>query len=77
MRILAAKNLLNASQNSIAPFFKTQWILSRLITGQPMLSLTEYNKYPVRDSFPKDKSYSLPKWDHDVTTTDESIESIR
>lgn len=75
MRILAAKTLLNKSpQNDIAPSAKTQWILSRLITG-PMLP----NKYHVRwDDFPKDKSYILPKWDHNTASmTDESIESIR
>lgn len=78
MRILAAKPLLNESpQNDIASSFKTQWILSRLITGQPILPLTD--KYRVRwDGFPKVKSYVPLKWDLDATSmTDENIESIR
>lgn len=78
MRILAAKTLLNGSpQNGIAPSFKTQWILSRLITGQPILPLTD--KYRVRwDGFPKDKSYVPLKWDHDTASMiDGDIESIR
>lgn len=78
MRILAAKTLLNGSpQNGIAPSFKTQWILSRLIAGQPILPLT--NKYHVRwGGFSKDKSYVPPKWDHDVAPmTDNGIKLIR
>ncbi|XP_011870224.1 PREDICTED: uncharacterized protein LOC105563329 isoform X2 [Vollenhovia emeryi] len=78
VRFLAAKTLLNGSpQNGIAPSFKTQWILSRLIAGQPILPLTD--KYRVRwGNFPKEKSYVPPKWNHDVAPmTDEGIESIR
>lgn len=79
MRILATKTLLNGSpQNGIAPSFKTQWILSRLITGQPILPLTD--KYHVNrwDGFPKDKLSVSSKWDHDMASiTDDGTESIR
>lgn len=77
MRILTAKTLNGSPQNGIAPSFKTQWILSRLIIGQPILPLTD--KYRVRwGGFSKDKSYVSPKWDHDMASmTDDGTESIR
>ncbi|XP_036148855.1 uncharacterized protein LOC105837425 isoform X2 [Monomorium pharaonis] len=77
LRILASKTLLNGSpENGITPS-KTQWVLSRFITGQSMLPLTD--KYRVRwDDLLKDKSYVQPKWDHDtLPMVDESIETIR
>lgn len=73
-RILAIKSLL---ENGFASSSKTQWILSRLIAGQPILPLID--KYRVRqDGFRKDKSYVPPKWNRNMAPiTDESIESIR
>ncbi|KAL0125826.1 hypothetical protein PUN28_004707 [Cardiocondyla obscurior] len=78
MRILAGKVLLNESpQNDLASSFKTQWILSHLIAGQPVLPLTD--KYRDRwGGFLKNRSYVSPKWDHDAAPiTDEDTESIR
>ncbi|XP_018394468.1 PREDICTED: uncharacterized protein LOC108773223 [Cyphomyrmex costatus] len=74
-RTLTVKSLLNEfPQDNIAPFSKMQWILSRLITKQPILSLMD--KYHIKgDSFPKD----VPsKWNHNmIPLTDESVESTR
>lgn len=71
IRILAAKTSLSESPQ------KAQWILSRLMTGQPVLPLTD--KYHVRWSgFSKDKTYVLPKWDrYTAPINDETFESIR
>ncbi|XP_018303611.1 uncharacterized protein, partial [Mycetomoellerius zeteki] len=78
MRTLIAKTLLNGfPQDSIAPSSKVQWILSRLITRQPILPLMD--KYHVKgNGFTKDKPYVPSKWDHNITPMiDESVESIR
>ncbi|XP_012227210.1 uncharacterized protein CCHa1 isoform X2 [Linepithema humile] len=71
IRILAAKTLLSESPQ------KAQWILSRLMTRQPVLPFTD--KYHVRWSgFSKDKTYVSPKWDrYTAPMNDETFESIR
>ncbi|GAB1859840.1 hypothetical protein CAJAP_01078 [Camponotus japonicus] len=76
MRILTAKSLLSKSpQKNVVHSSKAQWILSRLITGQPILPLTD--KYPVRwNSFPKDKTFIPSKWDA-ASLNDDSTISIR
>ncbi|XP_029154967.1 uncharacterized protein LOC114928030 isoform X2 [Nylanderia fulva] len=63
MRILTAKTLLSGSpQNNIAHSSKAQWTLSRLITGQLVLPLTD--KYPIKwNDFSKDKIMIPSKWD--------------
>ncbi|RLU23751.1 hypothetical protein DMN91_003957 [Ooceraea biroi] len=79
MRILAAKTSSNGSpHNDVVPSSKTQWILSRLIAGQPVLPSSD--KYRVRWSdFTKDKDvYASPKWEYNVAPiNDESIEPMR
>lgn len=75
-RILTAKSLWSElPQNNIAHSSKMQWILSRLITGQPILPLTD--KYPVRwNNLPKDKTFISSKWDAASLNDDNTI-SIR
>ncbi|KAH0955584.1 hypothetical protein HN011_012118 [Eciton burchellii] len=78
--ILVAKASSNESpRNGVAPSSKTQWILSRLIAGQPVLPLPA--KYRVRWSgLAKDRDvYASPKWEYDagVATYDEDVEPIR
>ncbi|XP_072747355.1 uncharacterized protein [Anoplolepis gracilipes] len=75
MRILAAKTLRGTPQNNIARSSKAQWILSRLIAGQPVLPLTD--KYPVRwNGFPNDKTFIPSKWDT-APLNDDSTISVR
>lgn len=76
MRILAAKTSSNPHDD--VPSSKTQWILSRLIAGQPVLPLSD--KYRVRWSgLVKEKdAYASPKWEYNVATADdESVDAIR
>jgi len=77
--ILAAKASSNESpRNGVVPSSKTQWILSRLIAGQPVLPLPA--KYRVRWSgLAKDRdAYASPKWEYDTdaATYDEGVEPI-
>ncbi|XP_014475643.1 PREDICTED: uncharacterized protein LOC106744967 isoform X2 [Dinoponera quadriceps] len=76
LRVLAAKALLSEfPQNGIASSSKAQWLLSRLVAGQPVLP----DKYRVRwNNIPKGKTYVPAKWERDTTSTDnENLESIR
>ncbi|XP_011136242.2 uncharacterized protein LOC105181279 isoform X2 [Harpegnathos saltator] len=80
LRILAAKALLSElpkngiASSSSSSSSKAQWLLSRLIAGQPVLPLTD--QYRVRwNNKMKDKTYVPTEWTEHMD--DETLESIR
>ncbi|XP_032681203.1 uncharacterized protein LOC116848812 isoform X2 [Odontomachus brunneus] len=79
LRVLTAKTLLSEfPQNGVmSSSSKAQWLLSRLVAGQPILPLTD--KYRVRwNNVPKNRGYVPATWERDATFTDnENLESIR